>query len=132
MKDYQSIEAAYADRGRPGLWRTPQTRLREGHMEYARVLLNAIPPTDDELLVIAGNRVREQEAEMARRGWQFWRPRRLPDEHAQWVEVIGNELKGLLRLAGEREVDPVVGHQEYRVRFTYFKTLLRAAQRQRS
>lgn len=125
MKNYESIEAAYAGRGRPGLWKTAQALLRERRMELARVLRNAIPPTDDELLVIAVNRVREQEVEMACRGWQFWRPRRLPDEDAQWVEVIGNELKCLLRLAGEREAEPVVGDEDYRVRFTYFKTLLR-------
>lgn len=132
MRNYEDIEEELREKDGYPVPRGWSGDRRESFISQARRRLNSFGLTDDEVLVVAGNRTRAHEAQMSAGGLFFWRPRRARNEREEWVVVVGHELRGLIRMAGEQEAEPVIGSHEYRGRYSWYRKLLAQALRNRS
>lgn len=132
LRNYVCIEDEFDAKDDHPLPRGWMGDRRESFHSRARRRLNSFGLTDDEVLVVAGNRIRSQEAEQERFLHFFWRPRRNRDPYEEWIAVVGHELKGLMRMAGEQEVEPVMGAHEYRARYSWYRKLHAQALRNRA
>ena len=90
----------------------------------ARKAANSIHFSEEEILVIAANRLSLiKPAPSNQRPWMAWLSKVFFGARDDFMEVNGQELIVLTRLAGMEKTDQLIPHHSYRVRVEYFKHL---------
>ncbi len=127
VRNYEDIEQfevrSFFDLFRP-------RRTRAVWANEVRKAVNRIHLSDEELLIVAGNRIRAAEAAGASARSRLSSAFKLRGmEREEWLDVSGQELQALMRLAGVGQDEPVVAHHPYRVRYRFYRHLFTAATR---